>query len=99
MAKSNGLAYAMVVAWDSAMILTGTRAEREQRQRDSVLERRMRAEGNKSDLFIMSYGGKARTEDGKLLESSRKATNQKSRIKYTTRGDFTHLHSGHNELR
>lgn len=99
MGNSNGLAYAMVVARVSAMVLTGTRGEREQRRRDSVLERRMRAEGNKADLVTMPYSGKARTEDGKLLESSRKAANQKSRIKYTTKGDFTHLHSGHNELR
>lgn len=99
MTKSNGLAYAMVVAWDTAMTLQATRGKREQRLRDEFLERRMRAEGNRTDLHIMPYGGKAQTEDGKLLEASRKATIQKSRIKYTTKGDFTHLHSGHNELR
>ena len=67
--------------------------------RIAVLTRRMLAEGNKRDVLVMPYGGKPVSEDGRLLESTRKATIQKSRIKYTTKGDFMHLHTGRNELR
>lgn len=76
-----------------------SREEQAKNERIAVLTRRMLAEGHKRDVMVMPYGGKPISEDGKLLQATRKATIQKSRIKHTTKGDFTHLHSGHNELR
>lgn len=76
-----------------------SRDEQYQSDRERLLMARMLAEGHKRDVMVMPYGGKPMSEDDKLLQATRKAANQKSRIKYTTKGDFTHLHSGHNELR
>lgn len=66
---------------------------REQAERDSVLRRRMMAEGSKAELMCMLYGGTTRTDDGKLLASSRVATDQRSYIRHTAEGDFSHLHA------
>lgn len=77
-----------------------TRDEQYQNDRERVLQARMYAEGNKTDLFTYMYGSvNMKSDDGKLLVAGHKAANQKSRIKYTTKGDFSHLHSGRNELR
>lgn len=65
----------------------------EQVQRDMFLQRRMRAEGHESELMFLEYGGRPTTDDGKLLVSGWKAIDQRSTIKHTTHGDFSHLHA------
>lgn len=70
-----------------------TRSEMEQAKRDAFLQRRMRAEGNKSELMCLAYGGRPDSDDGKLLVSGWRAIDQRSNIKHTTRGDFSHLHA------
>ena len=72
---------------------SSSRSSMEQAHRDMFLERRMRAEGHKSELMCLAYGGLPRTEDGKLLVSGWKAIDQRSTIKHTTKGDFSHLHA------
>lgn len=69
------------------------RSRVEQIERDVVLHRRMRAEGHKSELTCLAYGGRPFTDDGKLLVSGWKAIDQRSTIKHTTHGDFSHLHA------
>lgn len=66
---------------------------REQQERDRVLQARLQAEGHKSELMCLAYGGRPVTDDGKLLFSGWKAIDQRSTIKHTTRGDFSHLHA------
>lgn len=70
-----------------------TRTEMEQAKRDTFLQRRMRAEGHKSELMCLAYGGRPITDDGKLLVSGWRAIDQRSTIKHTTKGDFSHLHA------
>lgn len=70
-----------------------SRTIREQQERDSVLQRRMRAEGHKAEAMVLAYGGTPMTEDGKLLVSGWRAIDQRSDIKHTTHGDFSHLHA------
>lgn len=65
----------------------------EQAQRDMFLQRRMLVEGHKSELMCLAYGGRPITDDGKLLVSGWKAIDQRSTIKHTTHGDFSHLHA------
>lgn len=76
-----------------------SRSDIEQAERDAHLQRRMKVEGHKSELICLSYGGSPETEDGKLLVSSWTAREQRDSLKHTTKGDFTHLHCGRNELR
>lgn len=64
-----------------------------QAKRDMFLQRRMRAEGHKSELMCLAYGGRPVTDDGKLLVSGWKAIDQRGDIKHTTSGDFSHLHA------
>lgn len=66
---------------------------RQQQERDRVLQARLRAEGHKSELLRLAYGGRQITDDGKLLVSGWKAIGQRSTIKHTTHGDFSHLHA------
>lgn len=70
-----------------------SRSSMEQAQRDMFLQRRLRAEGHKSELICLAYGGRPITDDGKLLVSGWKAIDQRSIIKHTTHGDFSHLHA------
>ena len=70
-----------------------SRSRVEQAQRDMFLQRRMVAEGHKSELLRLAYGGRPITDDGKLLVSGWKAIDQRSAIKHTTHGDFSHLHA------
>lgn len=71
-----------------------TRSEMEQAKRDTFLQRRMRAEGHKSELMGLYYGfDKATTDDAKLLVSGWRAMDQRAGIKHTTQGDFSHLHA------
>lgn len=70
-----------------------TRTEMEQAKRDTFLRRRMTAEGHKSELMCLAYGGRPRTDDGKLLVSGWQAIDQRSYIRHTTHGDFSHLHA------
>lgn len=72
---------------------SSSRSSMEQAQRDMFLHRRMRAEGHKSELMGLAYGGRPITDDGKLLVSGWKAIDQRSTIKHTTHGDFSHLHA------
>ncbi|AUX83593.1 hypothetical protein HOS81_gp05 [Escherichia phage YZ1] len=72
---------------------TSSRRRMEQVQRDEFLHRRMMAEGHKSELKCLAYGGRPITDDGKLLVSGWKAIDQRSTIKHTTHGDFSHLHA------
>lgn len=65
----------------------------EQAKRDMFLQRRMRAEGHKSELMTLAYGGRPVTDDGKLLVSGWNAIDQRADIKHTTDGDFSHLHA------
>lgn len=65
----------------------------EQAQRGMLLQRRMIAEGHKSELMCLAYGGRPITDDGKLLVSGWKAIDQRSAIKHTTHGDFSHLYA------
>lgn len=77
-----------------------TRDEQYQNDRERVLTARLRAEGNKSELYAYIYGAvNMKSDEGKLLLAGRRAALESTTIKYTTKGDFTHLHSGHNELR
>lgn len=69
------------------------RSRVEQIQRDVFLHRRMKAEGHESELMCLAYGGRPFTDDGKLLVSGWKAIDQRSTIKHTTHGDFSHLHA------
>nr|DAH89551.1 MAG TPA: hypothetical protein [Caudoviricetes sp.] len=69
-----------------------SQTKRQQQERDRVLQARLRAEGHKSDL-ILAYGGQPITDDGKLLVSGWRAIDQRSDIKHTARGDFSHLHA------
>lgn len=66
---------------------------RQQQERDRVLQARLRAEGSKSELMCLAYGGRPVTDDGKLLVSGWRAIDQRSTIKHTARGDFSHLHA------
>lgn len=66
---------------------------RQQQERDRVLQARLRAEGHKSEPMCLAYGGQPITEDGKLLVSGWRAIDQRSTIKHTTHGDFSHLHA------
>lgn len=70
-----------------------SRSRMEQAQRDMFLQRRMWAEGHKPELMCLMYGGRPITDDGKLLVSGWKAIAQRSTIKHTTHGDFSHLHA------
>lgn len=72
---------------------TSSHTIRQQKERDMFLQRRMRAEGHKSELMCLAYGGQPITEDGKLLVSGWKAIDQRSTVKHTTHGDFSHLHA------
>lgn len=72
---------------------TSSRSRMEQAQRDMFLQRRMMVEGHKSELMCLAYGGRPITDDGKLLVSGWKAIDQRSTIKHTTNGDFSHLHA------
>lgn len=65
----------------------------QQQERDHVLYARLRAEGHKSELMCLAYGGRPRTDDGKLLVSGWLAMDQRSDIKHTSKGDFSHLHA------
>ncbi|QQM14966.1 hypothetical protein [Cronobacter phage vB_CtuP_B1] len=66
---------------------------RQQQERDRVLQARLHAEGHKAELMCLAYGGRPITDDGKLLVSGWKAIDQRSDIKHTTQGDFSHLHA------
>ena len=72
---------------------TSSHSARQQQERDRVLQARLRAEGHKSELLRLTYGGQPITEDGKLLVSGWEAIYQRSTIKHTTHGDFSHLHA------
>ncbi len=72
---------------------SSSRSRMEQVQRDMFLQRRLRAEGHKSELVCLAYGGRPITDDGKLLVSGWKAIDQRSTIKHTTNGGFSHLHA------
>lgn len=72
---------------------TSSHSTRQQQERDRVLQARLRAEGHKSELMCLAYGGRPTTDDGKLLVSGWKAIDQRSAIKHTTHGDFSHLHA------
>jgi hypothetical protein len=72
---------------------TSSHSERQQQERDRVLQARLRAEGHKSELMCLAYGGRPITDDGKLLVSGWTAIDQRSTIKHTTHGDFSHLHA------
>lgn len=77
-----------------------TRTERELNARDTLLMKRMHAEGNRTDFITALYGSNdLRSPDGRLLMSSLKAIKQLRSLKHTTKGDFCHLHSGRNEVR
>lgn len=94
MSKSNGLAYAMVVAMENAILTRQSRSGREQAERDMVLTRRMLAEGNKVDTMLYAYGSmNMKSEDGKLLLAGRRADIQRASLTHTTKGDFSHLHA------
>lgn len=66
---------------------------RQQQEQERVLEARLRAEGHESELMWLVYGGRPITDDGKLLVSGWTAIDQRSTIKHTTHGDFSHLHA------
>lgn len=72
---------------------TSRHTSRQQQERDRVLQARLRAEGNNAELMGLTYGGRPRTDDGKLLVSGWRAIDQRSTIKHTTKGDFSHLHA------
>ena len=72
---------------------TSSHTVRQQQERDSVLQARLLAEGHKSELTRLAYGGRPITDDGKLLVSGWRAIDQRSTIKHTTHGDFSHLHA------
>lgn len=68
---------------------------RQQQERDRVLQARLRAEGHKSELMCLAFDAdcRPRTDDGKLLVSGWKAIGQRSTIRHTTHGDFSHLYA------
>lgn len=66
-----------------------TLSRREQIKRNMLLVRRMRAEGNEADLRCLE----PESEDGKLLASAEKASDQRNTIRHTSRGDFCQLHT------
>lgn len=70
---------------------TSSHTIRQQLARDRVLRARLLAEGHKSELMRLAYAGRPITDDGKLLVSGWKAIDQRSTIKHTTHGDFSHL--------
>ena len=72
---------------------TSSHTARQQQERDRVLLARLQAEGHKSELMCLAYGGRPITDDGKLLVSGWTAIAQRSTIKHTTHGDFSHLHA------
>lgn len=72
---------------------TSSHTIRQQQERDRVLHARLLAEGHKSELMCLVYGGRPITDDGKLLVSGWKVIDQRSTIKHTTEGDFSHLHA------
>lgn len=72
---------------------TSSHSTRQQQERDRVLQARLRAEGHKSELMSLAYGGRPSTDDGKLLVSGWTAIDQRSTIKHTTHGGFIHLHA------
>lgn len=72
---------------------TSSHTTREQNERDRVLRARLLAEGHKDELLCLAYGGRPSTDDGKLLVSGWMAWDQRSYIKHTARGDFSHLHA------
>ena len=49
---------------------TSSHTIRQQQERDRVLQARLRAEGHKSELMCLVYGGRPRTDDGKLLSQA-----------------------------
>lgn len=71
---------------------TSSHTIRKQQERDRVLQARLRAEGHKAELMCLAYGGIPGTDDSKLLVSGWRAIDQRSGIKHTTKGDFSHLH-------
>ena len=72
---------------------TSSHTARQQQERDSVLHARLLAEGHKSELLRLAYGGRPITDDGKLLVAGWRAIDQRSTIKHTTKGGFSHLHA------
>ncbi|ECQ4522508.1 hypothetical protein F0D05_14695 [Salmonella enterica] len=72
---------------------TSSHTASQQQERDCVLQARLRAEGHEAELMCLAYGGRPITDDGKLLVSGWKAIGQRSTIKHTTNGDFSHLHA------
>lgn len=72
---------------------TSSHTERQQQERARVIRARLLAEGHKSELMRLAYAGRPTTDDGKLLVSGWKAIDQRSTIKHTTHGDFSHLHA------
>lgn len=70
---------------------TSSHSARQQQERDRVLQAILLAEGHKSELMCLAYGGRPITDAGKLLVAGWKAIYQRSTIKHTTRGDFSHL--------
>lgn len=68
-----------------------TKTQRANQDRHNNLMRRF--------MLAVYYGDlKSQSELATLMTAKLRADAQKSLIKYTTNGDFTHLHSGHNEL-
>lgn len=72
---------------------TSSHTARQQEERDRVLRRRLLAEGHKSELMRLAIAGRPTTDDGTLLVSGWRAIDQRSNIKHTTHGDFSHLHA------
>lgn len=70
---------------------TSSHTVRQQQERDRVLQARLRAEGHKAELMCLAYGGRPQTDDAKLLVAGWRAIDQRSDIKHTTKGDFSHL--------
>lgn len=69
-----------------------THSLREQAERDSLLARRMVAEGNQVELLAMHHGFEPECSDGKLLAESWKAYDQRKSIRHTSHGDFCDIH-------
>lgn len=70
-----------------------THSLREQSERDSLLARRMVAEGNQVEMLAIVHGFEPECEDGKLLAEAWKAYDQRNTIRHTSCGDFSHLHA------
>lgn len=70
---------------------TSSHTMRERQERDRVLQARLRAEGNKSELMRLAYGGRPTTDDGKLLVAGWNAAEQREQQAHTSAGDFSHL--------